>query len=62
MMKKREYIIENSPDGELEAQEYAEFVLNIQKALLFSLEKKNYLTLSQRNQCVSLLEKKCAKR
>lgn len=56
-MKHREFIYVGDPVPELNEQEHAAFLMNIQKAILLSLQKRNLLTVSQRERCLLELEK-----
>ena len=56
-MKHREFIYVGEPVPELNGQEYAAFLVNIQRSILLSLEKRNLLTASQRERCLLELEK-----
>lgn len=56
-MKHREFVYVGEPIPELNGQEHAAFLMNIQRAILLSLEKRNLLTASQRERCLLELEK-----
>ena len=56
-MKHREFIYVGEPVPELNEQEHAAFLMNFQKSILLSLEKRNLLTTSQRERCLLELEK-----
>ncbi|MCI8561548.1 MAG: hypothetical protein HFH03_10585 [Dorea sp.] len=56
-MKHREFIYAGEPVPELNEREYAAFLMNFQRAILISLEKRNLLTTSQQERCVLELEK-----
>ncbi len=56
-MKHREFIYVGEPIPELNERKHAAFLVNIQKAILLSLEKQNLLTVSQRERCLLELEK-----
>ncbi len=56
-MKHREFIYVGEPVPELNEQEHAAFLMNFQKSILLSLEKRNLLTASQRERCLLELEK-----
>lgn len=56
-MKHREFIYVGDPIPELNEQEHAAFLMNIQRAILLSLEKRNLLTASQQKHCLLALEK-----
>ncbi len=56
-MKHREFIYVGEPVPELDQREHAAFLLNIQRSILLSLEKRNLLTVSQRERCLLELEK-----
>ena len=52
----REFVYVGAPVPDLDGQEYAAFLLNIQKSILFSLEQRKLLTPSQRERCLVALE------
>ncbi len=56
-MRRTEYVYTGEPIPELNEQENMAFLVNFQKSILFSLEKRNLLTRSQRERCVAELEK-----
>ncbi|MEY8516980.1 hypothetical protein AALC25_08635 [Lachnospiraceae bacterium 29-84] len=56
-MKHREFTYVGEPVPDLDEQEYAAFLMNYQKSILLSLEKRNLLTASQRERCLLELEK-----
>ena len=56
-MKHREFRYVGEPVPELDQREHAAFLLNIQRSILLSLEKRNLLTVSQRERCLLELEK-----
>ena len=53
----REFVYVGDPVQELNEQEHAAFLMNIQKSILLSLEKRKLLTHSQRERCLVELEK-----
>lgn len=55
-MKHREFVYVGAPVPELEGQEYAAFLRNIQRSILYALEKRNLLTASQRERCLLELD------
>lgn len=55
-MKPNEYVIVHEPMTDLNEQEQAVFLLSLQKAILYSLEKRGLLTGWQRELCVAELE------
>jgi len=57
MLKHREFIYTGEPVLGLNGQEDAAFLLNIQRAVIWSLEKRKLLTASQRERCMTELEK-----
>lgn len=57
-MKYREFVYVGEPVPELNEREHAAFLVNIQKSILLSLEKRNLLTTSQRERCLIELEKR----
>lgn len=56
-VKAREFISVGDPVPELNEQEHAAFLMNLQKAILLSLEQRKLLTHSQREHCLVELEK-----
>ncbi len=56
-MKHREFSCTGEAVSELDEKECAAFILNFQKAVLLSLEKRKLLTASQRERCVAALDK-----
>lgn len=56
-MKHREFVYVGEPVPELNEREHAAFLMNMQRSILFSLEKRNLLTASQRERCLLELEK-----
>lgn len=61
-MKYREFICTEGPVLELNPKEHPAFFLNMQRAVLMSLEKKKLLTSSQRERCAEILEKQYRER
>ena len=57
-MKHREFVYVGDPVPELNEQEHAAFLMNIQRSLLLSLEQRNLLTSHQRERCITELMKK----
>lgn len=55
-MKHREFVYVGEPVPELNGREHAAFLMNMQRSILFSLEKRNLLTASQRERCLLELE------
>lgn len=53
----REFVYVGDPVPELNEQEHAAFLMNIQKSILLSLEKRKLLTHSQWERCLVELEK-----
>ena len=53
----REFVYVGDPVPELNEQEHAAFLMNIQKSILLSLEKRKLLTRSQLERCLVELEK-----
>ena len=53
----REFVYVGEPVPRLNEQEHAAFLMNLQKAILLSLEQRKLLTHSQRERCLSELEK-----
>lgn len=56
-MKHRQFIYIGGSVPELNEQEHAAFLMNIQRSVILLLEKKNLLTVSQRERCLLELEK-----
>lgn len=56
-MKHREYVYVGEPVPELNEKEHAAFLMNFQRSILLSLEKRNLLTASQRECCLLEIEK-----
>ncbi len=56
-MKHREFRYVGEPVPELNEREHAAFLMNFQRSILLSLEKRNLLTASQRERCLLELEK-----
>ncbi len=61
-MLHREFVYTGAPVPDLEGPEYAAFLLNIQKGVIFSLERRKLLTPSQRERCIEELEKHFAQK
>ena len=55
-MKHREFVYVGNPVPELNEQEHAAFLMNIQKSVLLSLEQRKLLTHSQCERCLAELE------
>lgn len=60
--KHRELIYVGDPIPQLSEREYAAFLVNMQKAVLHSLEKRELLTSSQRERCFEKLETQMSER
>ncbi len=56
-MKHREFRYVGEPVPDLNEREHAAFLMNVQRSILISLEKRNLLTASQRERCLLELEK-----
>ena len=56
-MKHREFRYVGDPVPELNEREHKAFLMNIQRSILLSLEKRNLLTASQRERCLLELNK-----
>lgn len=54
--KYREFVASEKMVLKLDEQEHAAFLINIQKSILLSLEKRNLLTTSQCKDCLTILE------
>ncbi len=57
LLKHREFVYVGDPVPEINEQEHAAFLMNMQRAILLSLEKRRLLTASQRERCMAELEK-----
>ena len=57
-MSRKDFTYTGDPIPQLTEEKHGAFLLLLQKALLYSLEKRNLLTAAQRDQCVTALEKK----
>lgn len=57
MAEHREFEIVCDGTTDIDLHEYSDFLMLLQEAVLYSLEKRDLLTESQRKECVSLLEK-----
>ena len=55
---REEYVYAGDEVPKISEEEHAEFLLNVQRAILYSLEKKNLLTRTQRDRCLAELEKR----
>lgn len=55
--KAREFVSVGDPVPELNEQEHAAFLMNIQRSIVLSLEKRKLLTPLQRKRCLAALEK-----
>ncbi len=55
-MKHRSFLYTGGAAPELNPKEHPAFFLNMQRAVLMSLEKKKLLTSSQRERCMEILE------
>lgn len=56
-MEHREFVYSGGPVPGLDGQEYTEFLLNIQRAVILSLEKRDLLSALQREHCLLKLGK-----
>lgn len=53
----REFVYVGAPVPELNEEEHTDFLVNLQKSILLSLEQRKLLTHSQCERCLSELEK-----
>ena len=60
-MKPKEYIYVGETVPDLMEQQYLEFLLHLQKSILYSLEKRKLLTHVQMERCMAEIEKQCTK-
>ena len=51
-MKGREYVYLGEPIPALTTQEHREFLILLEKAVLYSLEKRNLISPHQRDMCI----------
>ena len=56
-MRHREFVYMGDPIPDISIQEHGDFLINLQKAILCSLEKRKLLSASQRERCLLELEK-----
>lgn len=56
-MKSRKYVYIGETVPDLNQPEYREFLRHLQKSVVYALEKRNLLTHSQAEQCVTEIEK-----
>ena len=61
-MKHRSFLYTGGAAPELNPKEHPAFFLNMQRAVLMSLEKKKLLTSSQRERCMEILESQYGKK
>ena len=61
-MQVRNFVYVGGPVPELNEQENAAFLLNLQKGVLLSLEKRQLLTSSQKQRCIAELEKQYSRK
>ena len=57
ILSHREFFYTGNDFSKINFREKSEFLYNIQKALILSLEKRKLLTAIQRKQCITELEK-----
>ena len=60
-MKPKEYVYVGEAVPDLMEQQYSEFLLHLQKSILYSLEKRNLLTHAQKERCIAEIEKQYTK-
>ena len=60
-MKPKEYVYVGEPVPDLMEPQYSEFLLHLQKSILYSLEKRNLLTHAQKERCIVEIEKQYTK-
>lgn len=56
-MKPKNYVYAGDPIPELNAQQHAAFLRNLQKAMLCSLEKRELISHLQKERCMLEVEK-----
>ncbi len=61
MLKPKEYSYVEEPAPNLMEPQYSDFLLYLQKSILYSLEKRNLLTCSQTKRCITEIEKRYTK-
>ncbi len=60
-MKPKEYVYVGEPVPDLMEPQYSKFLLQLQKSILYSLEKRNLLTHAQIKRCMAEIEKQYTK-
>ena len=60
-MKPKEYVYVGEPVPDLMEPQYSEFLLHLQKSILYSLEKRNLLTHAKKEHCIAEIEKQYTK-
>lgn len=55
-MKQKEYVYVGGPVPDLNRQEYAGFLIHLEKSVLYSLEKRALISPSQRDRCLAGIE------
>lgn len=56
-MKQKAYVYVGEPISDLDGPEYREFLLHLEKCILYSLEKRDILTHSQTERCIKEIKK-----
>ena len=57
MLKHKEPVYEGEPIPDLNEPKYAEFLLHLEKSVLYALKDRNLLTRSQMEQCIRETER-----
>ena len=60
-MKPNDSVYVGDPVPDLMEPQYSEFLLQLQKSILYSLEKRNLLTHAQKECCIAEIEKQYTK-
>lgn len=60
-MKPKEYVYVGEPVPDLMEPQYSEFLLHLQKSILYSLKKRNLLTHTQMKRCMVEIEQQYTK-
>ena len=56
-MKPKEYVYVGEPIPDLMEPKYSEFLLHLEKSVLYSLEKRKFLNHAQLERCMTEIEK-----
>lgn len=59
-MKHRDFVYVGDPVPVFNEREHGAFLMNVQRAIIFSLEQRELLTAVQRDRCIDELESRFA--